>query len=86
MGEGDTEVEHVPGQSIVGYTGSRAEKSFAFDAKLDGGSLEDILAPVLSIDFARRSVKASLIISETKLDRAPLTGLTPDSGQVRYDR
>ena len=86
MGQGVPQGEDVPAQFIVGYTGCRAEKSFAFDAKLDGGSLEDILAPVLSIDFARRSVKASLIISETKLDRSPLTALTPDSGQVRYDR
>lgn len=85
-GRGVPQSEDVPAQFVIRYLGCRAGKSFAFDAKLDGGSLEDIPAPVLSIDFARRSVKAFLIISETKLDRSPLTCLTPDSGQVRCDR
>jgi hypothetical protein len=76
----------VPAEFVIRYLRRCAGKTFAFDIYFHGRSLEHILAPVLSLDFTRRGVKASLIINEVELDRPPLAAFAPDGGQVRDNR
>lgn len=64
--------QDLPAQCLIGYPLCRARKSLAFDLEFDGGVLEHVLAPVFTFNFAGRSIKASLIVDETKFHVAPL--------------
>jgi hypothetical protein len=81
-GRGVAQCEDVPAKFAIRYLGCLTGKSFALGVYFDGGILEHVLAPVLSLHFARRCIKASLIIDEAKFDRPPLAGFASDGGQV----